>query len=139
YSPTGQDNWTTTPADWNTSSLDDGLYDLHVVATDAAGNTTVSDAVAAIRVDNTAPSVTMNDPGTVLHGTVALSATATDDGSGVDTTTFEYTAAGQSDWHSADASWDTTGVADGLYDLRATGTDTGGDSTDAARRADGGG
>ena len=38
YSPAGQNDWSPTPAGWNTALVADGSYDLRVVVTDHAGN-----------------------------------------------------------------------------------------------------
>jgi hypothetical protein len=126
-SPAGQSQWTTTPATWDTTALVDGLYDLHVVVTDNAGNSVVSAPVTDVRVDNTAPAVTMTDPGRNVRGTVALGSTAADAGSGVDQVTYEYSPTGASDWHAlAGSGWNTVQVADGVYDVRASVTDVAG-------------
>jgi len=141
-SPAGMGIWTATPASWDTTSVADGLYDLRVVVTNNAGDSTTSADVANRRVDNTAPSATMNDPGSDLSGTVALTSTTSDGGSGIDTLIYEYSPAGQNTWTTAPASWDTTLVGDGLYDLRVTATDFAGNSTTSApvanRRVDNG-
>src|SRR5207253_3328037 len=54
---------TTSPyaVNWNTSSggYPDGQWDLRVVTTDAAGNTFTS-PITTVTVDNTAPTVTVN-------------------------------------------------------------------------------
>ena len=44
---------------WNTTTFTDGLYDVRVVTTDNVGNSAASAVVAGVRVDNTAPTVTM--------------------------------------------------------------------------------
>ena len=76
---------------WNTTSLADGLYDLRTVATDQAGNQTISAPVFNRRVDNTAPTVTITDPGTPLKGTITLASTTGDgNGSGVSSVRYEY-------------------------------------------------
>ena len=118
-SPHGADTWTdvasadtTAPysVTWDTTAVADGLYDLRVVTTDVAGNTFTSDLVANVRVDNTAPSVSLSTAptstgafsnGTTVYfrgnaaGTFALVATITDAGSGPGSATFPVlTAAG---------------------------------------------
>ena len=84
----------------------------------------------------------MNDPGANLNGTVGLTSTTSDGGSGLATVTYEYSPAGQSSWTATPASWDTTAVGDGLYDLRVIATDVAGNSTTSApvvdRRVDNG-
>jgi hypothetical protein len=71
----------------------DGLYDFRAIARDnaAPANSTTSTAVTSKRIDNTAPSATMNDPGTNLGGSsVPLTATASDSGSGMHDVQFQY-------------------------------------------------
>jgi hypothetical protein len=139
-SPANADTWTslgvdtTDPygVDWDTTALADGVYDLRIVVTDNASNTSPSTVVEDRVVDNTAPGATMNDPGAYLRGTVALGANATDAGSGVATVAFERSPAGAGSWTPVAASWNTTGVADGLYDLRVRVTDNAGNSTISA-------
>ena len=50
------------------------------------------------RIDNTAPTVALVNPGAVLHGVVPLAATAADAGSGVQRVLFEYARAGVPGW-----------------------------------------
>ena len=144
-SPAGAGTWTdictdnATPftCDWATTGVADGLYDLRAIATDTAGYSLTSAVVASRRVDNTAPTATMTDPGTPLTGTRALAATSTDAGSGVANVAIEYRPSAGGSWTTVctdttsayGCSWNTTGVADGLYDLRATSTDNAGNVT----------
>ncbi|TMK79966.1 MAG: hypothetical protein E6G45_02105 [Actinobacteria bacterium] len=150
-SPAGQNNWTpigtssSSPYSLNfdTTSVGEGLYDLRAVAVDAAGNEGPSSAVTGIRVDNTPPSATMNDPGANLSGTVGLTSSTSDTGgSGINTVTYQYSQAGQNSWTATPASWNTTLIGDGLYDLRVIATDVAGNSTTSApvvnRRVDNG-
>jgi chitinase len=123
----------------NTTTLGgDGLYDLHAVTIDVAGNPNTSATVANRRVDNTAPTAGLTDPGSPLRQTVTLNATGTDiGGSGVLNVKVQYTLTGGSTWTDICAdtttpyscSWNTTGVGDGGYDLRALTTDNAGNST----------
>ena len=79
-SPTGAGTWTTIDTDssapfsvdWVTGGVTDGDYDLRAMTTDAAGNSFTSGSVT-VTVDNTAPSASVDDPGTPLRGTVSLS------------------------------------------------------------------
>jgi len=125
---------TTSPytASWDTTSITDGLYDLRIVVTDNASNTSASAVIEDRLVDNTDPTATMNDPGANLRGTVTLSSTTGDAGSGVATVAYQRSPAGAGTWTSTPASWNTTGVADGLYDLRVVVTDNAGNSTTSA-------
>ena len=96
-------------------------------------NAATSDAVA--------PSgVTIADPGSPLRGTVTLSGTATDTGSGVASVRMQIAPAGTSTWSTActdttapySCSVDTTSIADGLYDVRALATDVAGNTATSA-------
>ncbi|HSE80444.1 MAG TPA: Ig-like domain-containing protein, partial [Gaiellaceae bacterium] len=143
-SPADAGSWTSIGVDttdpygtgWDTTAMADGAYDLRIVVTDNAGNSSPSAVVEDRVVDNTAPGATMNDPGAHLRGTVSLTADASDAGSGVDAVSFERSPAGAGDWTAVATSWDTTGVADGLYDLRVTVTDNAGNSTVSASVTD---
>ena len=131
-SGTWTDACTDTAAPWGCTGLDstsvpDGVYQARAIAVDGAGRSTTSSTIN-VRVDNTAPSsATLVDPGAYLRGSVALSGTAADAGSGVASWTVQYRLSGGTTWTDACAdtgspygcSWATTGVADGLYDLRA--------------------
>jgi chitinase len=154
-SPAGAGTWTnicTDPSSPYTCSFDttvpvDGLYDLRASADDGSG-TIYSAPVANRRIDNTAPSVTMTDPGSPLSGTITLGATATDvSGSGVSSVTIQRSPAGAGTWTDVctdgsspyTCSFDTTTVGDALYDFRAVGTDVAGNSansTSSNRRID---
>ena len=124
----------------NTTMLTDGLYDLRSVATDGTGLVTNSTVISARRVDNTAPTSVVTNPGTPLRGTVTVAGTATDAGSGVAGWALQYKLSSGGGWTTicTDASspyscaWDTTGVADGLYDLQAVTTDNAGNATTSA-------
>ena len=134
---------------WNTAALADGLYDLQAIATDGVALTTTSATVTGVRLDNTAPATTtMTNPGTPLSGSVTLSGTATDAGAGIASVRFQYAPTGTTTWADActdtstpySCAWDTTTLADGVYDLRALSTDNAGNTrastTIASRRVD---
>jgi hypothetical protein len=123
-----------------TTGLADGLYDLRVIATDVAGNATTSAVVASRRIDNTAPTATMNDPGSPLRATVTLGATASDAGSGLASLRIQRAPTGSSTWTDvcsvatspASCPLNTTTISDGGYDLRAMATDQAGNTTTSA-------
>ena len=131
--------WT---VNWVTGGVSDGLYDLRAVATDAAGNAHTTATIANVRVDNTAPSGTLDDPGSPVRGTIALTSSGVaDGGSGLASVAFQRSPAGANTWTAigTDSSstggwtvnWATGGVTDGLYDLRAIVTDAAGNPTRA--------
>ena len=136
-SPANAGTWTSVGTDttdpysvsWDTTGAADGLYDLRIVVTDNVGNSSASAEIEDRLVDNTAPGATMNDPGAYLRGTVALTSNASDAGSGVASVAYQRSLAGVGAWTSVAPSWNTTSVADGLYDLRVIVIDNAGNST----------
>jgi hypothetical protein len=125
--------------DWVTTGLVGQEYDLRAVAV-SGGSTVASEVVPEITVDNTAPSVTVLDPGSPLRGSVTFAANATDAGSGVDTVVLQYAAAGTPTYRElctvADEPWScsyrTTQLADGTYTFRAVATDLAGNVSTSA-------
>ena len=92
YSTNGGATWQPTGSTFDSTSVADGNVDLHVVAADAAGNTTVSASVTKL-ADNTKPKTTddapsgwqaspvtvnLSDTSAVPSGRVTLRATAAD-------------------------------------------------------------
>ncbi|MFW5470464.1 Ig-like domain-containing protein [Knoellia sp. CPCC 206435] len=141
YAPTGTTRWTsictnlTSPyaCSWNTTGLASGDYDLRSVLT--SGNLTATSAlVEAVTVDNTAPSVTMVDPGTPLSGTRTFTATAADADSGVAQVVIQHLRSGTSTWQDlctiSTEPWScrvaTSPLLDGTYSFRAVATDVAG-------------
>jgi hypothetical protein len=120
----------------DTGTLANGTYAFRAVATDVAGNTTTSAAVANRTVQNTVSTVTLTTPAARLRGTVGLAATVTTNGT-VTSVAFQRSVAGAASWTPICAdtvspytcSFATTGVADGTYDLRAVVTDSNGRTT----------
>src|SRR5213075_801602 len=47
---------------WNTTGVADGVYQLRVVVSDLAGNSAPSAAVTNVRIDNTSPTTSQDDP-----------------------------------------------------------------------------
>lgn len=131
----------------DTTTLPDGGYAFRAIATDVAGNTTTSNTVVNRTVDNTVSSVSVDDPGAYLSGTVTITATANST-AGVTSVRIQRAPSGTTTWTDLctdqtapySCSWSTTTVADGLYDLRAILTDGRGtvttSATVAARRVD---
>jgi hypothetical protein len=123
----------------DTTKLTDGSYSFRAIATDGAGNTTTSATVTNRVVDNTVSSVSLDDPGAELAGTVALQARANST-AGVTKVVIQRAPNGGSTWTDIctaaaapyTCSWNTTTVASGLYDLRAVLTDGTGKTTTSA-------
>jgi len=137
---TGGGAWTTIASDstapfsasLDTTSVADGLYDLRSVATDLAGNAETSPVlVASRRIDNTAPSATMQSPGNPVSGVVNLASDTSDGGSGVAGVVYELAPHGGA-FATQPSAWDTTAVIDGLYDIRVTATDAAGNTATSA-------
>jgi hypothetical protein len=155
YQRSGTTTWTTActltldpySCRFDTTQLVDAIYSFRSVATDAAGNTTTSAAVGNRTVDNTVSSVSMEDPGAYLSGTVTLTATASST-AGVTSVRIDRAPSGTTTWTAVctattapyTCSWNTTTVADGLYDFRAVLVDGKGlttiSSTVTGRRVD---
>ncbi len=150
YSVSGANSWsaigtdTSSPfsASWWSFLISDGLYDLRAITTDNVGNTFTS-ATITVRVDNTNPTGSLTAPSanTSVHGaSVTVSSNSADSGSGVATATFQRSAAGANSWTTIgtavaspySVTFDTTAVADGLYDLRVVTADNAGNSVNSA-------
>ena len=140
----------TTPfsCSFDTGTVADGLYDFRAVAIDGVAKTGTSTAVTSRRIDNTAPTATMGALAANLAGSVTLTSTAADAGSGLASVRYQYKPTSGSTWTTAcsssstpySCSFDTTSVADGLYDFRAVPTDnvgiTGASAAVTSRRID---
>ena len=94
----------------------------------------------AFAVDDVAPTVSIGDPGTNLRQTITLQASASDADSGVVNVRFQRAPAGTVTWTNIgnldtaapySVSFNTTSVADGLYDFRAVATDNAGNTSAA--------
>ncbi|TML88547.1 MAG: hypothetical protein E6G09_01940, partial [Actinobacteria bacterium] len=131
---------------WNTAGVADGVYQLRMVVRDVAGNTTTSAAVPNVRIDNTVPTTSQNDPGQYLRTTKTLTGSAADSGSGIDHVDFQRAPTGSGSWTTiatdstpADgfqAGFDTTSVADGHYDFRTVAYDVAGNQAAATAVTD---
>ncbi|HEX2577630.1 MAG TPA: Ig-like domain-containing protein, partial [Aquihabitans sp.] len=144
--PAGTTTWTTictrTASPWScrfdTTQVPDGSYDLRAIVTDVSGNVTTT---ASLRrsVDNTVSSISIEDPGEPLRGTVTLvsypASTA-----GVTSVRIQRQQAGTTTWADVctatvapySCAWDTTTVAAGGYSFRAILTDGSGKVTTSA-------
>ena len=113
---------------WDATTVVSGSYDLQPVVTDRAGNTATG-AVRTITVDVSAPTVTLANPGATVSGSVTLNAAVS--GTGAVQVAFAASPAGGASWSSLgtdtsapwSATFDSTKLTDGIYDLRAMVTD----------------
>ncbi len=141
YAPTGTSTWTTAcnnassatttfTCSWSPS---DGTYDLQAIATDG-GLSTTSAKVTGIVVDGTAPSVTITSPAdkATVSGSVAVTATVTDAGSGVNSVNISIGSATCTAAVISGSSWgcsvDTSALTPGSFTLTVTATDNVGNS-----------
>jgi hypothetical protein len=124
----------------NTTTLSNGNHTISVVATDTAGNSTTSAGVTVTvnntTKDTTPPTVTLISPaaGATVSGTVAVTATATDNVS-VATVQFQLDGANVGAIDNAAPYgylWDSTKTTNGSHSLRAIATDGAGNSTASA-------
>ena len=128
---------------FDTAKLTDGEYSFRAVATDVAGNAATSAAVDKRVVDNTVSSVSLEDPGAFLSGTVTLTANASST-AGVTSVKIQRAPGGTTTFTDIctvttspyQCAWDTTSVTDGLYDLRAVLLDGNNGTTISATVAD---
>jgi hypothetical protein len=149
YKPTSGSTWVDVCTDatspyscsLDTTTLTDNTqYDLRAIATDGASWSTTSTVVAGKLVDNTAPTITLTNPGSPIRASVALASTAADTGSGIASVMYQYKLSSGSTWSAActgssspwGCSWASTGVPDDAYDLRAIATDAAGNQTTSA-------
>ncbi|NYD40448.1 Ig-like domain-containing protein [Nocardioides panaciterrulae] len=116
----------------DTTKLSDGPHDFRAVVTDAAGNTTVQGPVSRTVVNGTATvSITSPAANASLDGTVNVTGTYSSP-NGVQSAKLEYQAAPGGAWQTVCAptaspfacAWNTTSLANGSYNLRATVTPT---------------
>jgi hypothetical protein len=130
----GEDTEAPFVATWDTTTVPDGEYAIVATATDGAGNEGESDP-ATVLVDNTPPTVTLATPESTETGSL-LSAEAEDGGSGVESVRFELAGdSGTPEWQeletvdspgdggSYEATFDTSGSAEGTYLVRAVAVD----------------
>src|SRR5204862_8309444 len=113
------------------AGLTDNAHTFDVRATDAAGNTDASPDTWTWHRDTNNPTGTLNNPGANIRQTVTLTSTENDPpaagyASGLSSVTYEYSADGTT-WAPIGTltsapfgtiPWNTTGVADGRYQLR---------------------
>ncbi len=120
---------------WDTSSLATGVYTLMAKAYDAAGNVSQSSRSVTVVNDLIAPAVALTSPAnnTTVNGTVTISSSASDN---VGVTKVEFYCNGvllyASNMSPYSFSWNTKGVADGVYVLIAKAYDNAGNYTQSS-------
>src|SRR5262249_11149520 len=141
WSASGADQWHTIAtldappyrAQFDTTTVPNGSYDLRALATDSSGDIGASPSLT--RTADNGPTVSLVDPGTELHGILAITADATaPSGRTVTSVAFAYSPAGADSWTTfavdTDEPYrqalDTTAIPDGEYDIRALVTDSSG-------------
>jgi hypothetical protein len=103
----------------------DGAYEVRAIAADAVGNEASAPATEIV-IDRTAPAASLDNLAPNVSGTIGLTATVSDPGSGVARVEFQVARNGSDAWEpisSLDAApWKarfaTTDVSDGVYALR---------------------
>jgi O-antigen ligase len=134
-------------AEWDTTDFADGEHRLRVVAADRAGNVGTSEPVR-VEVENVLPAreLRLADPGTLLHGAVALTV-AVGSERRPESVEVELAPAGTENWRSLGRlteppytlELDTRTLDDGVYDLRVRALERGqvvGETAVLERRVD---
>lgn len=143
----GLNSWTTLCTDvdspyfcrFDTTTVSDGYYDFRAIATDVAGNTRTSATVGNRAVSNIVSSVSVDDPGAFIRGTVTITANANAT-IGVASVRIQRAPFGTTTWTDLctdttspySCVFNTTTVADGQYQFRAILTDNLGQVTTSA-------
>jgi len=124
-------------ADWDTTLVGDDTYAVKVVATNGVG-ITVQVEVGGVIVDNTAPTVSLDEPVACeyVSGTaVPVKATAADGTAGIEDVEFFYDAGagwvsiGVDTGEPYEVAWN-TGTLSGAVDLKAVATDNAGNTAE---------
>ena len=118
---------------WNTSAATSGPHTLTAVARDAAGNVTVSQAVAVTVADTSMPTVSISAPasGSTVSGSVTVTATASDN-VGVASVQFRLDGAdlgGLDTTAPYSVAWNTSAATSGPHTLTAVARDAAGNVT----------
>jgi hypothetical protein len=115
---------------FDTTTVSDGTYDFRAIATDVAGNPKTSSTVNNRIISNVLSSVSVDDPGAYIRGTVTITANA-NASTGVANVKIQRAPFGSTTWTDLctdttspySCSFVTTSVADGQYQFRAILTD----------------
>jgi hypothetical protein len=124
----GADGWSIV---WNTTAVANGAHTIRATATDTTGQTgTDTNNVTVNNSVDTAPTVSVTAPAegaTVSGASVSVQASASDDNGVTQVQFFDGSTSLGTDTNGADGwsvEWNTTAVANGAHTIRATATDT---------------
>jgi hypothetical protein len=123
----GSAPWT---ANFNTTTVGDGVYDLRALVTDAVGNTNAS-VVAGIRIDNFVPIIVSSIPanGSIVASASQISITSTEDIAALTGVTFDGAPAPAPTISGTSATFNTGVLAEGTHTLSGTVRDAAGKSS----------
>jgi parallel beta-helix repeat protein len=145
YTTDGSTPTTSSPQGTSITLATDGVYTIRYFSVDKVGNAeSVSTASTQIRVDVTAPTVTMGTLPAAIHSGQTLTASASDGASGIAAVDYYYctpspcapaTLIGSSSTGPGYSFTWTTQPPDGTYDILARATDNAGNGTDSAKQS----
>ena len=121
--------WGTCTSPHDYTGLADGSHTFQVGATDAAGNVDDSLASYTWTIDATPPGGGLADPGQFLRGTVALTASPSDTGAGIQSVDFQVSPANVDSWTSLGTDRPTRTPSTGTRPCSPTASTTSGSSS----------
>ncbi|HOJ50681.1 MAG TPA: PHB depolymerase family esterase [Spirochaetota bacterium] len=131
----GEDTTAPYEYSWNTSNEYNGQYNITAKAYDTSNNlaeATISVTVTGGLTDTTAPTVNITSPtnGSTVNGTVKITATASDNYTGVTKVEFyiNNTKVGEDTTSPYEYNWDTSSYSEGSYSLKAIAYDGAGNT-----------
>lgn len=110
---------------WNTTGLALGNHTVHAIAKDAYGNSSPASSITVSIADKTAPTVSLSAPtaGSIVRGSIPVSATATDNPGGTGVNRVEFyagsTMIGQDTTSPYSITWNTASMSDGAQSITA--------------------
>ncbi|HEY8723220.1 MAG TPA: Ig-like domain-containing protein [Gaiellaceae bacterium] len=136
YRPTGAGSFTDISGNtWDATGVASGDYDLRAKITDNAGNVTYT-AVCTVTVDSTPPALSLASLGTLLSGNLTVDASVT----GATQATLQvrpaggaWTTVGSSSGAPFQIAFDSSTIADGVYDVRVVAVDAYGNQASDTR------
>jgi hypothetical protein len=137
FRPTGVGSFTDiSGSTWDATTVASGDYDLRAKITDNAGNVTFT-AARTVTVDSTPPALSLASLGTLLTGNLTIDAAV----SGASQATLQVTPTGANNWTTVGSSsaapfqiaFNSSTIADGVYDVRVVAVDTYGNQASDTR------